>query len=122
MIYKNAKVYTARIGEDVFTCINDDDVSERSIQLLSTLISYLKENKIDFEYASDSDDEFEYGIRIAIPSKEIDGLCASCNPDDDWEYYIQYMLADGDSGDWELDYDELIDFIEKYPNHEARMI
>ena len=69
----------------------------------------------NFEYTSD--DEFEDGLRIEIPSKEITSILAYDNKD---EYYMCYTLESGGSCDWELSYRQLINYISKYPNHSAR--
>ena len=114
LIYKNAKTFEVKIGDDTFLFVNDDD-TELSANNMIKLIKFLNENKIEFEYTED--DEFEYGLRIGIPSKEITSIVAYNEKD---AFYMNYDLEDGDSCDWELSYHQLTDYIRRYPKHSAR--
>ena len=95
MIYKNPKTFQTKIGNDVFLFVNEDD-TEISTKNMIKLIKFFNENKIDFEYTED--DEFEYGLRIAVPSKEITSIVAYNEKD---AFYMNYDLEDGNSCDWE---------------------
>ena len=114
LIYKNAKSFELKIGDDTFLFVNDDD-TELSANNMIKLIKFLSENKIEFEYTED--DEFEYGLRIAVPSKEITSIVAYNEKD---AFYMNYDLEDGNSCDWELSYRQLTDYIRRYPKHSAR--
>jgi hypothetical protein len=114
MIYKNPKTFQTKIGNDVFLFVNEDD-TEISTKNMIKLIKFLNENKIDFEYTED--DEFKYGLRIALPSKEIYSIHA-CEQKD--LFSINYDLEDGYSCDWEPSFRQLTNFIRRYPNHNAR--
>ena len=112
MIYKNAEKFEVKIGDDIFLFVNDH-IQKTTIDNIKKLITFLKKNKIDFEYI----EEFKYGIRISIPSK---GICSINANDKKDSFYMDYTLENGSSCDWELSFRQLTNYIRRYPNHWAR--